>query len=70
MFFDYTVNSEIFLKILFLRITLKEMFVMLKNRDWSMIHVHVPTSVNCREISPFCEGFIFMKLRICEVSRK
>ena len=70
IFFDYTVNSGIFVKILLSRITLKDIIVMLKNRDWSMIHVHVPTSVNCREISQFREGFIFTKLRACEVSRK
>ena len=30
----------------------------------------LPISVNDRMISPFCEGFIFTKLPICEVSRK
>ena len=30
----------------------------------------LPISVNNRVISPFREGFIFIKLRICEVSRK
>ena len=30
----------------------------------------LPTSMNDRVILPFREGFIFTKLRICEVSRK
>ena len=66
MLFDYTVNSKIFVRILFSRITLRDVFVMLKNRDWGMIHVHVPTSVNCREISQFRKGFIFTKAHICK----
>ena len=37
-----TLNSEIFARILFSRITLKDMFVMFKkNRDWSMIYLGV-----------------------------
>ena len=30
----------------------------------------LPTSVNDRVILPFCEGFIFTKLHICQVSQK
>ena len=30
----------------------------------------IPISINDRVILPFLEGFIFTKLRICEVSRK
>ena len=35
----FTVNSEIF-GVLFSRMILKDMFVMLKIRDWSMIYLH------------------------------
>ena len=38
----------------------------IKIRDWH----DLPSSVNDRVISPFCEDFIFTKLRICRVSRK
>ena len=51
----FTVNSEIFVRILFSRKALKDIFA---------------TSVNDRVISPFHKGFIFKKLSICEVSRK
>ena len=36
----------------------------------SRIRQDLPISINDRVISPFREGFIFTKLRICEVSRK
>ena len=35
-----TINSEIFARILFSRIMLKDMFAMLKIRDWSIIYLH------------------------------
>ena len=35
-----TVNMEIFARILFLRIALKEIFAMLKIRDFGMIYLH------------------------------
>ena len=36
----------------------------------SRLRYDLPISVIDRMISPFCEDFIFTKLRICEVSRK
>ena len=36
-----------------------------KSRLWH----DLPTSVKDKEFSPFCEGFIFAKLCICEVSQ-
>ena len=48
-----TVNSEIFARILFSRIMLKDIFVTLEG---------LPTSVNERVILPFREGYIFRKL--------
>ena len=36
----------------------------------SRLRQGLPTSINDRVILPFREGFIFTKLRICEVSRK
>ena len=36
----------------------------------SRIRQDLPLSINDRVILPFREGFIFTKLRICEVSRK
>ena len=36
----------------------------------SRIKQDLPLSINDRVILPFREGFIFTKLRICEVSRK
>ena len=60
----HTVNSELLASILFSRITLKDIFATLKNRDYGIL----PLLVNDREISSFRERFIFTKLRICEVS--
>ena len=62
----FTVNSEILAGILFSRMTLKAIFCLLK-----MVTRHdLRLSVNDRVISPFHEGFIFTKLRTCEVLRK
>ena len=36
----------------------------------SRLRQDLPISINDRVILPFREGFIFTKLRICEVSRK
>ena len=36
----------------------------------SRLRQDLPISINGLLILPFCEGFIFTKLRICEVSRK
>ena len=36
----------------------------------SRLRQDLPLSINDRVISPFREGLIFTKLRICEVSRK
>ena len=36
----------------------------------TQIRQDLPLSINNRVIVPFREGFIFTKLRICEVSRK
>ena len=62
-----TVNPEIFARILFIANSVKSHFCQVKNlrlcRD-------LPTSVNDKEFSPFRKGFIFVKLRICKVSRK
>ena len=55
-----TVNSESFARVLFLRKALKDMFVIVKNRDWIMICK--PTSVNGRLSLPFRKGFVFRKL--------
>ena len=60
-----TVNSEIFARMLFSRIALKDIFatltIMRPGQD-------LPIPVNDRVISPFREGLIFTKLRVCEVS--
>ena len=37
---DTTVNSKIFATILFSRIVLKDIFAMVKNRDFDMIYLH------------------------------
>ena len=61
-----TVNSEIFGRILFSRIALNDIFATLKTRDYKCSIGHdLPTAVKGRVISPFREGFIFTKLRIC-----
>ena len=60
----YTVNSEIFVRILFSRIGLEDVFVTLKFANMA----DIATSINNGIFSPFHEGLIFMKLRICEVS--
>ena len=67
--FTCTVNPEKFARILFTRIAVKDILtVKLKFCDCSMIDIR--SSENGRVISPFCEGFTFAKLPICEVSRK
>ena len=38
------------------------------NAKNSRLEYDIPVSVNSRVISPFNKGFIFMKLRTCEVS--
>ena len=48
-----TVYSEIFARILFSRIALKDIFATLKN---SRLSHDLPSSVNDRMISLFCEG--------------
>ena len=62
----YTVNSEIFARILYSPIAFKDIFATLKLRLWH----DMPISANNRVISPFCESFIFTKLCTCQVSRK
>ena len=44
----------------------ERIFAMLKFRNYG---IDLPTLVNGRVISPIHEGFIFMKLGICEVPR-
>ena len=51
--FYFTLNSEIFVRILFSRIVLNDIFA---------TRARV-TLISYRVISPFCEGFIFTKLR-------
>ena len=61
------VDLEIFMRILFSRNSIKSHISDVKKlRLWQ----DLPISINNRVILPFCEGFIFTKLRICEVSRK
>ena len=60
------VNSEIFPRILFSRIALKDIFATLK----SQIGQNLTTSVNNRVILPIRVGFIFTKLREIKLSRK
>ena len=67
MFESCTVNPEIFARILFSRIALKDLFATLKNLGQGH---DFPISVDDRTISLFYEDFIFTKLRICEVTRK
>ena len=55
-----TVNSEIFARILFSRITLKHDCGV---KNWGLEH-DLPTSVHDRVISTFRENLIFTKLRI------
>ena len=59
---NYTVNQEIFARILFSRIAVKDIFATLDH--------DLCVSVNYRVISLFHEDFIFMKLHILEVSQK
>ena len=66
-----TVNSENFERILFSRVLLKDIHAFAtvkKSRFW----YDLPTLVNVRLVSPFCEGSIFTKLHIGigEASRK
>ena len=56
-----TINSEIFARILFWRIALKDIFVTVKK---SRLMHDLPTLVNDRVTSPFHEGIIFTKLCI------
>ena len=62
-----TLNPEIFARILFSRIALKDIFCDAKN---SRLEHDLHISLSGREISAFCGDFIFSKLHICEVSRK
>ena len=65
---DYsTVNSEIFARIIFFANSFKRHFCDVKR---SQLGHDLSISVNDSVISLFREGFIFMKLGICEVSRK
>ena len=59
------VNSEIFARILFSRIALKDIFAAFKLRHY--LRHDLPISVNDRVILLFREGLIFTKLRICKV---
>ena len=63
----YSVKSENFARISFLRIKLKYMFAMLNNSR--LVH-DLPTSVKTKVISQFREDFIFVQLREYIVSRK
>ena len=67
MVYRFTVDSEIFARILFSRKALKDILVMWKI---SRLRQDLSLSINDREILPFREGFIFTKLRICKVLRK
>ena len=62
---SYTVNPEIFATILIFANSVKR-----HTFDWKISRqgYDSPISVVERVISPFCEDFIFTKLRICEVS--
>ena len=60
---EYTVNPEVFARILFSRIALRHIHDIQTLR----LRHDLPISVNDRVISPFSEGLIFRKLRICEV---
>ena len=62
-----TVNPEIFARILFSRIALKDILAGAKNSP--LVH-DLPISVINGVISLFREDFIFTKLGICEVLRK
>ena len=63
----YTVNLEIFARILFSRIALKDIFVTLKDlRLEHDLHISVNDIVN----SAFHKDFIFTKLGICKLSQK
>ena len=61
-----TINPENIARILFLQKELKDIFAINNSR----LGHDLPRSVNSRAILPFGEDFIFMKLRIGEVSRK
>ena len=63
----YTVDSEIFARIFFFANSIKRHISDVKN---SQLRQDLPISINDRVILPFREGFIFTKLRMCEVSRK
>ena len=63
--FTITVNPEIFARILFSRMALKDILATLKIRNKGH---DFPISVKDRIILPFHEDFIFTKLHICEVS--
>ena len=58
-----TVNSEIFVRILFSGIVVKDVFAMFKN---SRCGPYLPISVNGRVILSFCEVLILPKLSTCE----
>ena len=62
----YTVDSEIFARILFSRIALRQTSDVMN----SGLRQDLPISINDRVILPFLEDFIATKFRICEVSRK
>ena len=58
----YILYPEIFARILFSQIALKDILAAIKSR---LLH-DLPISVIDRVISPLSEDFIFAKLRICE----
>ena len=62
-----TVDSEIFARIFIFVNSIKRHISDVKKSRLSRV---LPISINDRVILPFREGFIFTKLRICEVLRK
>ena len=61
-----TVNLEILVRILISPIVLKHICHV---KNWGLLH-DLPASVKDKVFSPFCEGIIYAKFCICDVSRK
>ena len=59
--YEYTVNPDLFANSVKIHIC---------DFKISRLGSDIPACVNDRVISSFREGFIFTKLRVCEVSRK
>ena len=66
-FILYTVDSEIFARIFVFAKSIKRHISDVNN---ARLRKDLPISISDIVILPFCEGFIFTKLRIREVSRK